>query len=132
MKKYKILFWVSTIIIFLWEGLIPAFTFQTEMAKEGIRSLGYPEYLGYMLTFFKVAGTLTLVIPQAPARMKEWAYAGLAIDFICASVSITVVMGLVPIVILPIFCLALLAISYLSYHKLHASNLTLVNSPTNE
>jgi hypothetical protein len=31
------------------EGLIPAFTSQTELAKEGIRHLGYPEYFGNAL-----------------------------------------------------------------------------------
>ena len=37
MKSAKIIFWVSTTLIFLFEGVLPAFTSQTEMAKEGIR-----------------------------------------------------------------------------------------------
>ena len=76
MKKYKIIFWIATSIIFLMEGVIPAFTSQTELAKEGIRHLGYPEYFGNALVVFKVLGALTLIIPQVPKRLKEWAYAG--------------------------------------------------------
>ena len=45
MKKNNIIFWVTTGFIFLFEGMMPALTSQTEMAKEGIRHLGYPEYL---------------------------------------------------------------------------------------
>ena len=76
MKKAKIIFWITTIIIFLFEGVMPALTSQTEMAKEGIRHLGYPEYFGNALVVFKILGVLILVIPQIPNRVKEWAYAG--------------------------------------------------------
>ena len=66
------------------EGLLPAFTSQTEMAKEGIRHLGYPEYFGKALVVFKVLGVLALIIPQVPKRVKEWAYAGFAFDYLGA------------------------------------------------
>jgi hypothetical protein len=33
---------------------MPALTSQTELAKEGIRHLGYPEYFGNALVIFKV------------------------------------------------------------------------------
>ena len=46
MKKEKIIFWTATTIIALLEGVMPALTSQTELAKEGIRHLGYPEYFG--------------------------------------------------------------------------------------
>ena len=46
MKKNKIIFWIATAIIALFEGVMPALTSQTELAKEGIRHLGYPEYFG--------------------------------------------------------------------------------------
>ena len=87
MKNQKIIFWVTTVIIFLMEGVMPAFTSQTEMAKEGIKHLGYTEYFGNVLVVFKVVGALLLIIPQVPKRIKEWAYAGFAFDFIFASIS---------------------------------------------
>ena len=80
MKKEKIIFWTATTLIALFEGLLPALTSQTELAKEGIRHLGYPEYFGNALVVFKILGVLVLVIPQVPKRVIEWAYAGLFFD----------------------------------------------------
>ncbi len=121
MKSTKIIFWVTTIIIFFMEGVMPAFTSQTEMAKEGIRHLGYPEYFGNALVVFKVVGTLLLIIPQVSKRIKEWAYAGFAFDFIFAAISHITVDGLNGMVFLPIFFLGILIVSYISYHKLNSS-----------
>jgi hypothetical protein len=87
MRKEKIIFWTATIFIALFEGVMPALTSQTELAKEGIKHLGYPEYFGNALVVFKVLGVLVLVFPQIPKRVKEWAYAGFAFDFIFATIS---------------------------------------------
>lgn len=119
MKKTKIIFWTTTIIIFLMEGLIPALTSQTELAKEGIRHLGYPEYFGNALVVFKVLGALTLIIPPMPKRIKEWAYAGFGFDFIFASISHTAIDGFGFQAILPLIFLAILSVSYIYYHKLN-------------
>jgi len=119
MKKTKIIFWSATGLIFLFEGVMPALTSHTQMAKEGIRHPGYPEYFGTMLAVFKVLGTLSLIIPQIPERIKEWAYAGISIDFICASISLWVVDGFGFNVVFPLIFLAILTVSYLGYHKLN-------------
>jgi hypothetical protein len=121
MKKHKIIFWITTLIIFLWEGVMPALFSNTEMAKEGIRHLGYPEYFGVMLTVFKVLGALALVIPNISGRIKEWAYAGFAIDFIAAAVSHWAVDGFDGQTIFPMVFLGILAASYLGYHKLRSA-----------
>jgi len=121
MKKDKIIFWTASILIFLFEGVMPALTSQTEMAKEGIRHLGYPEYFGSALVIFKVLGSLTLVVPQVPKRIKEWAYAGLAYDFIFATISHCVVDGIVPASFFPVIVLAVMLVSYVYYHKLNPS-----------
>jgi hypothetical protein len=118
MKKEKIIFWTATIIIALFEGVMPALTSQTELAKEGIRHLGYPEYFGNALVVFKVLGVLALVIPQIPKRVKEWAYAGFAFDFVFASISHGAVDGMNVQTIFPMFVLGILAVSYVYYHKL--------------
>ena len=118
MKKEKIIFWTATTIIALFEGVMPALTSQTELAKEGIRHLGYPEYFGNALVVFKILGVLALVIPQIPKRVKEWAYAGFAFDFIFASISHGAVDGMNVQTIFPMFVLGILAVSYVYYHKL--------------
>ena len=121
MKSAKIIFWVTTIIIFLFEGVMPAFTSQTELAKEGIRHLGYPAYFGVMLTVFKVLGSIAITIPQVPARVKEWAYAGFAIDFIGAFVSLAAVDGFTGSTFFPLIVLLVLVVSYIYYHKIKAA-----------
>ncbi len=119
MKTQKIIFWTTTILIFLFEGVIPALTFQTELAKEGVRHLGYPEYFGNALIIFKILGVLVLIIPQFPKRIKEWAYAGFAFDFIFASISHAAVDGLNFQTFFPLIVLAILMTSYFSYHKIN-------------
>ncbi|WP_410004795.1 DoxX family protein [Aequorivita nionensis] len=121
MKKDKIIFWTATILIFLFEGVMPAFTSQTELAKEGIRHLGYPEYFGNALVVFKVLGSLILIIPQLPKRVKEWAYAGFAFDFIFASISHTAVDGFTFNSIFPLIVFAVLIVSYVYYHKIYSN-----------
>ena len=116
-KTTKIIFWVTTTIVFLFEGVLPALTSQTEIAKEGIRHLGYPEYFGLMLTVFKILGALALIIPQIPARIKEWAYAGFVFNFIFAFGSHGAVDGFGGQTFFPLIVLAILVVSYLSYHK---------------
>lgn len=118
MKRDKVIFWITTGIIFLFEGVLPALTSQSEMARQGLRHLGYPDYFGVMLMVFKVLGALSLIIPQVPGRIKEWAYAGFAIDFIAAFVSTWAVDGLKPLTFFPLLFVAFLVLSYVSYHRL--------------
>jgi hypothetical protein len=117
MKRDKWIFWITTGIIVLFDGIMPAFTSQSEMAKEGLHHLGYPEYFGVMLTVFKVLGAIVLIFPQFPSRIKEWAYAGFAIDFISAFVSTGVVDGFKGTTLFPLVFLVLLILSYIYYHK---------------
>jgi hypothetical protein len=119
MKKDKIIFWITTSIIFLFEGLMPALTSHTELAKEGIRHLGYPDYFGVMLTVFKVSGALALIIPQIPARIKEWAYAGFAFSLMFAFIGHIVVDGFSGLACFPLVILCILATSYIYYHRIN-------------
>lgn len=119
MKKEKIFYWSSTTLIALFEGVMPALTSQSEMAKEGIRHLGYPPYFGNALVVFKVFGVLLLAIPGVPKCVKEWAYAGFAFDFIFAAISHGAVDGINGQTFFPFIVLAILAVSYIYYHKLN-------------
>lgn len=119
MKKAKITFWVTTSIIFIMEGLLVAFTWNSDMSVQGIVGLGYPVYFVGMLAAFKVLGSLALIIPKVPGYVKEWAYAGFGIDFISAFISIWAVAGFGPNLILPVVFMIILVLSYKSYHKMH-------------
>lgn len=117
MKKNDVIYWATTGLLFLFEGVMPAFTSQSEMAKEGISHLGYPAYFGVMLAVFKVAGALALIIPQVPHRFKEWAYGCFLVEFMMAAWSHMAVDGIGGEAIAPIIAITILGISYVYYHK---------------
>ena len=120
MKKIKIIYWIATTIIFLFEGVMPALTSNTQLAIDGIRHLGYPDYFRVMLTVFKVIGTIVLILPMIGRRYKEWAYAGLGITFISAFISHTAIDGFSFQSFFPLIIFAILVSSYICYDKLLA------------
>ena len=126
MKSAKITYWITTSLIVAFEGLLPALTFNSPLAKAGVSHLGYPDYFRVAFTLFKVLGAIALIFPQIPRRVKEWAYAGLLFDLIGATYSIIAIGGNAAqwgFMIVPIL---LGALSYFYYHKRsHASILNL-------
>ncbi|HEX7755394.1 MAG TPA: DoxX family protein [Niabella sp.] len=121
MKTTKILYWTFTGLIVILDGVIPALTSHTELAKQGISHLGYPDYFRVLLTIFKVSGAIVLAVPFFKGRIKEWAYAGFTFNFISAAVSHTVVDGFNGETVFPLVALVVLGASYQYYHKLRRS-----------
>ncbi|MEJ7643928.1 MAG: DoxX family protein [Chryseolinea sp.] len=115
--KNKLIFWISTSFIFLFEGVMPALTSHTDLAITGITHLGYPVYFVAILAVFKVLGSIALIIPAVPKKIKEWAYAGFTFNLISAATSLCVVDGLGVSMLFPLVILAVLTASYISYHK---------------
>jgi uncharacterized membrane protein YphA (DoxX/SURF4 family) len=118
MRTTKIFFWTTTTIIFLFEGVLPVFTFNSPLAKEGTLHLGYPLYFAHAFVVFKALGGLAIIIPQIPARVKEWAYAGFSFDFIFACISYWAVDGPHIQTFFPLIFLCLLIVSYVCHHKI--------------
>lgn len=120
MKKSKIIFWVSTIIIFLFEGIMPISTllFAPQYANAGTKPLGYPDYFAVALIIFKFVGTLALIVPMVPGRIREWAYAGLTFNMVFAIISHIVVDGNISFILLPVVIMIILAISFYYNDKL--------------
>ncbi|WP_069658504.1 DoxX family protein [Arcticibacter eurypsychrophilus] len=118
MKINKIIYWVSTVIIFLFEGVMPALFGGSEESRSGMSHLGYPYYFGVALICFKVAGAIVLILPVFKGRIKEWAYAGFTFDFIFASISHAAIDGIGMMAFFPIIILAILGVSYFYYHKI--------------
>jgi hypothetical protein len=117
MKQNNLIYWISTSLIFLMEGVMPALTGHTEMAVEGIRHLGFPDYFRIELTVFKVIGALVLILPMVPVRIKEWAYAGFGIVLISAFVGHSVVDGINFQSFMPLIFLVILVISNVTLHR---------------
>lgn len=118
MKKIKTIYWITTALIVAFDGVVPALTSNSELARQGISHLGYPDYFRVLLTCFKVAGALILILPFFKGRIKEWAYAGFTFNFISAMVSHIVVDGFGGEALFPIITLSILAVSYICYQQI--------------
>jgi len=131
MKKYKTIFWTATIFLFLFEGMMPlsAVLFAPLSATSGTIALQYPEYFAYVIITFKVLGSILLLIPRLPRRLKEWTYAGFAFNFICASISHFVVDGFGFVGFLPLIILAIAVVSYITYFKVYGEDRLSIHSP---
>lgn len=123
MKKYKIIFWVATIIIVLWEGVMPLSTvfFAPEYVNAGTKPLGYPDYFAYALIICKALGVLAIAYPQTPGKLKEWAYAGLTFNLIFAFISHAYVDQNLGYMLLPLMVLGILAVSYVYNNKIYGN-----------
>ena len=124
MKKYKITFWISTIILFLFEGVMPltSLIFAPESAIAGTSHLGYPVYFTYALIIFKVLGSTGLIVVNLPRNLKEWIYAGFGFDFIFASISHFAVDGIGFESFFPLIFVVILVVSYVNYFKAYSQN----------
>lgn len=122
MKKNKIIFWIATTIIILWEGVMPFGTllFSPENATVGTRPLGYPDYFAYALIICKALGVLAISIPKISATIKEWAYAGLTFNLLFACISHACVDQNIGFMIMPLVVLGILAVSYVYNRKIHS------------
>jgi hypothetical protein len=80
--------------------------------------LGYPDYFAYALIFCKILGVIAISIPSLPAKLKEWAYAGLAFNLIFAFISHACVDQNIGFMLMPIVVGAILAVSYIYNNKI--------------
>jgi hypothetical protein len=93
MKNQKTIYWIATGILIVFEGVMPALTGTSEMARAGMAHLGYPEYFAMMLATFKVLGVLAIAIPLAPKTLREWAYGCFVVELLFATGSHATVDG---------------------------------------
>lgn len=111
---------MATIILILWEGLMPLSTvlFAPEYVNAGTKPLGYPDYFAYALIFCKVLGVMAIAYPKTPAKLQEWAYAGLTFNLIFAFISHACVDKNIGYMLMPLVVLVILAISYIYNNKI--------------
>jgi len=121
MKKNKIIFWVTTIIIALMEGVMPLVTWITapQYMTFGTKALGYPDYFAYTLVIAKFLGVIAIVYPKTPRILKEWAYAGFTFNLLFAFISHAIVDKEIANMVMPLVVLAVLITSYIYSKKLN-------------
>ena len=121
MKKIKIIYWLSTSIIALF-NIVGIFFMNSPQAMEGTKHLGLPIWFHSEITIGKCIGGLILMLPFSLKRLKEWAYVAMGIDYLSAVIALTSVDGVVPMSFSPLIVFAILLASYISYHKINTTN----------
>lgn len=123
MKKNKIIFWIATVILILWEGVMTLGTllFAPQYVNAGTKPLGYPDYFAYTLIICKILGVIAISYTRTPAKLREWAYAGLTFNLIFAFISHAFVDKNIGYMLMPLVFLGILAVSYIYSNKIRSN-----------
>jgi hypothetical protein len=78
-RARTILYWVVTGLFCLQIGFTAYAQLRLPQVAAAFTHLGFPDYFRVELSWAKLVGVLLLLAP-VPARLKEWAYVGFAID----------------------------------------------------
>jgi len=118
MKKTKILYWIFTGLLaaLMLFSSIPDILVVPDAVKIVTDHLGYPKYIIAFLGVAKLLGVIAILVPGFP-RLKEWAYAGFVFDLAGAMYSSIAVGDPVSSWIFFLIFFALIACSYIFYHK---------------
>ena len=83
-KARTIVYWIVTAGFCLQIGFTAYAQLRLPQVAEAFTHLGFPAYFRVELSLAKFLGVALLIAP-VPSRLKEWAYAGFAIDIgVCA------------------------------------------------
>jgi len=82
-KTTLIAYWIVTALFCLQMGFTAYAQLSLPQVAEAFAHLGFPDYFRVELSWAKLLG-VALVLAPVPARLKEWAYAGFAIDVFSA------------------------------------------------
>jgi DoxX-like protein len=85
-KARTIVYWVVTALFCLQIGFTAYAQLRLPQVAEAFNHLGFPAYFRLELSLAKLLGVALLLAP-VPARLKEWAYAGFAIDLASALIA---------------------------------------------
>jgi hypothetical protein len=79
-------FWIATVLFCLQIGFTAYAQLRLPQVAEAFTHLGFPDYFRVELAWAKLLGVVLLLGP-APARLKEWVYAGFAITLVSALIA---------------------------------------------
>lgn len=117
MKALKISYYISTGLVVLGMAASSASYFFVPLVKDSFTHTGFPDWFRIELGLAKALGVLALGIPAVPARIKEWAYVGFAIDFFSAFLAHYETRDPLLWQMRPLIILVVLIISYITYHQ---------------
>jgi uncharacterized membrane protein len=123
-KRSKIIYWTLTVLMFIpgFAGAaVELFTSGPESIVKIMIALGYPLYLMKILGFAKLLGSVAILWGRFP-KLKEWAYAGFAFDYLGATAS-HVLAADAPAAVFPFLFLIVMMITYYLWYKTKATAL---------
>lgn len=78
-RTKNVVYWLATALFCLQMGFTAYAQLVLPEVAEAFRHLGFPDYFRVQLSLAKLVGIVLLLAP-VPARLREWSYAGFAID----------------------------------------------------
>lgn len=118
MKKYQIIYWVTTAVISLMMLFSAYGYFTNPDMKMAFVHLGFPDYFRLELGVAKILGGIILIVPGLSGRIKGFAYAGFAITFISAFIAHLASGDALSTTVMASVFLFLLVVSYFCYCKI--------------
>src|SRR5215470_10381640 len=120
-KAKTIVYWLVTALFCLEMGFTAYYMlFRLPEGAQAITRLGFPAYFRVELAWAKLIGVVVLLAP-VPTRLKEWAYAGFAINLASALIA-HLSMGDGPQALTPSTATSVLwVLSYFFWRRLQAS-----------
>jgi len=85
-KPKTIVYWIVTTLFCLQISFTAYAQLSLLQVAEAFTHLGFPAYFRVELSWAKLLGVVVLLAP-APARLKEWVYAGFAINLTSALIA---------------------------------------------
>jgi hypothetical protein len=85
-RARTIIYWTVTALFSLQMAFTAYAQLRLPQVAEAFRHLGFPPYFRVEVSLAKILGLLVLLGP-VPGRLKEWAYAGFAIDLASAVIA---------------------------------------------
>src|SRR5450432_1023689 len=83
-KATTIVYWIVTALFCLQMSFTAYAQLRLPEVAQAFTHLGFPGYFRVELSWAKLLGVVLLLAPPVPARLKEWAYAGFAINLASA------------------------------------------------
>ena len=115
MKAKKIIYYVTTGLM-SFAMLFSTYAYLTKPElKQAFQHLGFPDYFRVELAVAKFMAAVSLWLPVRLVR--ETAYIGLAISFVSAFIAHIASGDSIDHIIYPVFVLAILIVSYVTYTK---------------
>ena len=85
-KAKTIVYWIVTALFCLQMGFTAYAQLRLPQVAQSFTHLGFPGYFRVELSWAKLIGVVLMLAP-VPARLKEWAYAGFAINLASALIA---------------------------------------------